>query len=1010
MLHLDMLIPAPRVDVPTRVVGRRPVGDQQCMAFRRHMAAADAHLSQALAAAQQGALSVTALATTLQSTLIDCCNKACPLPRGGKGRVTSVHADWFDEECQECRAQLQMHWQALLDLGGTRAVPEDHPVWIAAHTARRNWSTLKRRKRREHAQQHQQQLMLEFAGGDQKQAWRLLKGTRPSVVQDTDVEGWTQHFQCLYGAQPPPLQLTQEQLALKQQLLSTQQHDGGDAAQQLNTPITPVEVLAAAAKLRNGKAADAAGLTCELLRYALVGVGGKDPAIPDGAQSAADVPRDGPASEHLVDCLVQLLNDLPKAQPFPDAVAVSKLVPVPKKGCVATDRNTYRGIAVSAILGQLYDVVLHDRKHAYVESQGLRAPVQCGFRQEHGTLDALFVMQHLLSKHRHARRPLYVCYVDFVKAFDMVRREEIVARAQQLGIHGEFLVALEQWLMNSSMSVCVNGEQGAPFPTYRGTKQGSRLSPLCFGLFIEQLHHLLRLKVPGAGPMLGTIRVPDIMYADDVKLLASSASELQQLLDVLDLFCTLFDMQVNIKPQKTCVVVYMCGVGARRVDQVTAHKWRLQGRELPVCTSYTDLGIMCTSRKGLSGAPQQLAAAGRKAMHALLTMCRKHHLVQPAFKLRLFDALVEPVLSYGCQVWGPWAWNMQQPLHGDAEAVQQDFLRIMAGVGKTVKKEMLTADFARYPVAWHWVALAARLWNALARSGDPSKLAVLALKQDILLMVDGCKDCWCYRLLDTLSQLQVVSRSRWDHQANLGVPVSRQARLQQILSISFDEQSIKAALREKFDGILVQAQAAAWNPRNPGCPSKDIMLATYLCWVRAQDLSRKPLHLRHRYLSHKQLQTICRARLGWHDLEIQTGRFHGVDRHLRLCKLCQALGHKDENGREFRGDLLHHLVECWSLHHIREKFPDLFKPEAISSGNADTLARYILNHKDQLQVSVALQALRAGRDKALRLLEDTGESIIPDGYVPVDPALERLEAVYRYHDLKEQGLIVVDWY
>jgi hypothetical protein len=165
-------------------------------------------------------------------------------------------------------------------------------------------------------------------------------------------------------------------------------------------------------------------------------------------------------------------------------------------------------------------------------------------------------MQHLITKHRFINKVLYVCYVDFQKAFDMVRREEVLARARQLGMGGPFLQALEKWLVNSLLSVSVNGQQGEAFPTHRGTKQGGRLSPLLFGLFVEQLHELLLQQLPGAGPRVGGMCVPDILYADDVKLLTNRVEHVQQLLDVLHLFCTLFDMQVNVSPHKTCIVVY----------------------------------------------------------------------------------------------------------------------------------------------------------------------------------------------------------------------------------------------------------------------------------------------------------------------------------------------------------------------------------------------------------------------------------------------------------------------
>ena len=127
--------------------------------------------------------------------------------------------------------------------------------------------------------------------------------------------------------------------------------------------------------------------------------------------------------------------------------------------------------------------------------------------------------------------------------------DALVERAKQLGMHGAFLDSLQQIFDIINLAVCVNGVRGEQFKAYRGTKQGSTLSPLCFGMFIEQLHELITMQLPGAGPMIDGMRVPGIMYADDVKLIAvSDPAELQQLLDVLHLFCTLFGMEVNRIP------------------------------------------------------------------------------------------------------------------------------------------------------------------------------------------------------------------------------------------------------------------------------------------------------------------------------------------------------------------------------------------------------------------------------------------------------------------------------
>jgi hypothetical protein len=265
---------------------------------------------------------------------------------------------------------------------------------------------------------------------------------------------------------------------------------------------------------------------------------------------------------------------------------------------------------------------------------------------------ALFVTNHLISRSMHNKQNMYTCYVDFEQAFDMARRMEgMVTRAEQKGIHGPFLDALKRSMDNLYLSVHVDGCVGERFRTYRGTKRGSELRPLLFGLFIEQLHELITMQLPGAaGPVVGDIRVPDIIYADDVKLLAvQDAAALQQLLDMLHLFCHIFDVEVDLKPHKTCIVIYRAP-GTRLLEEL---KWYYNGQEVHMSATYVDLGTIHHATNGIKPACDTLASSGGKAMHALLSQCRQHHIAQPDLKLRLFDILVEPVLSYGCQIWGP---------------------------------------------------------------------------------------------------------------------------------------------------------------------------------------------------------------------------------------------------------------------------------------------------------------------------------------------------------------------
>jgi hypothetical protein len=233
------------------------------------------------------------------------------------------------------------------------------------------------------------------------------------------------------------------------------------------------------------------------------------------------------------------------------------------------------------------------------------------------------------------------------KAFDTVPRDLLLERCRQLGIHGRFLLLLERLYDTIQAQVVVNGKIGDPIDTCLGTKQGSELSPLLFGLFVEMLHELITIRgKPAAGgqstplgPKVGDLHVPDLLYADDGCLIAETPEDVQSLLECLRLFCEITGMQENMHPAKTCVVVFR----RRRVPLPRSLVFTCSGQRLSIQRTYTYLGITLHETKGICLAVDALATSGTKAMHALLGRFRKERITQYDMKCRMFDIMVEPV-------------------------------------------------------------------------------------------------------------------------------------------------------------------------------------------------------------------------------------------------------------------------------------------------------------------------------------------------------------------------------
>lgn len=101
---------------------------------------------------------------------------------------------------------------------------------------------------------------------------------------------------------------------------------------------------------------------------------------------------------------------------------------------------------------------------------------------------------HHATPHFHsAQHDQHLLYVVFVKAFDKMRRDLMLGRCQELGIHGKFSALLVALYDRVYCRDAGNGTLRDPSRTTTCTKQVSKLSPLLFGLFIELLHDLIKL-------------------------------------------------------------------------------------------------------------------------------------------------------------------------------------------------------------------------------------------------------------------------------------------------------------------------------------------------------------------------------------------------------------------------------------------------------------------------------------------------------------------------------------
>ena len=171
---------------------------------------------------------------------------------------------------------------------------------------------------------------------------------------------------------------------------------------------------------------------------------------------------------------------------YPEAWRDNFIKPIVKGGS-CNDPSNYRGIALTSTLSKLFARVLYNRLQAYLEQNELITREKIGFRQGSQTSDNLFTLKTMIDNMFKKKKYLYVCFVNFRKAFDLVNRNALLYKLQQYNINGNFFNIIKSMYKEVRFSVKIGNTIIPPFMPSVGVKQGCVLSPTLFSMYINDV-------------------------------------------------------------------------------------------------------------------------------------------------------------------------------------------------------------------------------------------------------------------------------------------------------------------------------------------------------------------------------------------------------------------------------------------------------------------------------------------------------------------------------------------
>ena len=314
---------------------------------------------------------------------------------------------------------------------------------------------------------------------------------------------------------------------------------------------------------------------------------------------------------------------------YPENWCFSKLTVLFKKGNSSLCDN-YRGISVMNTLAKIYDSILCKRLELWFSPFREQAGAQKGRSCE----EQIATLRLAIDIAKHKKQKLFIVYVDFSKAYDLISRTKLIEILKGMGCSPRIMKAIMA-IYSSTKNVLGN----TIIVSILGLKQGSPMSCLLFIIYLNELVRLYRNQCPVDG-FLDWLHC--ILFMDDTAIMATSKEKCIEKIKIMIDFCNRYGMKINFS--KTMFMVINGTIQDRRCIEI-------DGNKIVHCDRYVYLGALILEDATFPKFIQEHAADRNKNLIKLYSFLFKNIDLPLKIKFRVMEACFFSSIFYSCETW-----------------------------------------------------------------------------------------------------------------------------------------------------------------------------------------------------------------------------------------------------------------------------------------------------------------------------------------------------------------------
>ena len=250
-----------------------------------------------------------------------------------------------------------------------------------------------------------------------------------------------------------------------------------------------------------------------------------------------------------LDALTECYKNIIEEENPPQEWKQSTTVMIPKNRKPTVDQ--LRPLALTNVSYKIFMSLIKDSLEKHIISNDMTKENQSGFTKGGRVQDNLFILKEMIEDGFLKKIPIIIIALDFKKAYDSIKREEIIEILKDYRVQKELIDFIALIYQGDSTNIKVNEREYIKMEISNGIRQGCTASAVIFKLITFKI--IEKIETNCGGIQYGRRKINSLFFADDGLLLSNSVDVAIQQMEKLNTEAAKYGLKVNREKSKSMI-------------------------------------------------------------------------------------------------------------------------------------------------------------------------------------------------------------------------------------------------------------------------------------------------------------------------------------------------------------------------------------------------------------------------------------------------------------------------